>query len=68
MGKHESVMMLWQYLELSEKKRLMHEFTRTHGEYFSRREFFEFLEDKYDDSQIAFEVFDGISADEKAAV
>lgn len=67
MSKYESLMTLWQYLELSEKKRLMYEFSRTHGEHFSRYEFFEFLADKYDDSQIEFEVGDGESEDRKAA-
>ncbi|MGI9536163.1 MAG: hypothetical protein ACR2PB_03770 [Desulfocapsaceae bacterium] len=55
MGRHESLMVLWQYMELSEKKRLMHEFAKTHGDHFSRYEFFEFLADRYDDSQVEFE-------------
>lgn len=67
MGKHEFLMALWQYIELSEKKRLMHEFAKLHGEHFSRYEFFEFLADKYDDSQIEFESGDGAPSREETA-
>ena len=68
MGKHEYLMVLWQYMELSEKKRLMHEFAKIHGDHFSRYEFFEFLADKYDDSEIEFESGDGEPENEEAVV
>ena len=67
MGAHESLMVLWQYMELSEKKRLMHEFAKIHGDHFSRHEFFEFLAEKYDDSQIEFDSCGGEPAKEEAA-
>jgi hypothetical protein len=55
MGEFETLAALWQYLDLSEKKRLIYEFSKIHGDHFSKVEFFEFLADKYDDSQIEFE-------------
>jgi hypothetical protein len=67
MDKIESLMVLWKYIDLSEKKRLMHEFTRTHGEHFSNYEFFEFLANKYDDSQIEFESGEDESSEKVAA-
>lgn len=67
MRKHNHVMLLWRYMELSEKKRLMNTFARKHGANFSPTEFFEFLSDEYDDSQISFEVIDGDTVKEKAA-
>jgi len=67
MGNLESFMILWQCMDLSEKKRLMHEFSKIHGEHFSRYEFFEFLANKYDDSQIEFESSDGESLEEAVA-
>lgn len=67
MDKIESLMVLWKYMDLSEKKRLMHEFTKAHGDHFSKYEFFEFLADKYDDSQIEFESGEDESSEKVAA-
>ena len=55
MGRYESMMMLWKFMDLTEKERLMYLFTQKHGEHFTRDEFFDFLAERYDDSQIAFE-------------
>lgn len=55
MGNIDTLMILWQFMDLSEQKRLMQEFTKIHGDHFSKYEFFEFLADKYDDSHIEFE-------------
>ena len=67
MDKIESLMVLWQYMDLTEKKRLMHEFANLHGEHFSKYEFFEFLANKYDDRQIEFESGVNESSEEVAA-
>ena len=67
MDKIESMMVIWKYMDLSEKKRLMHQFTTTHGDHFSKYEFFEFLADKYDDSQIEFESGEDESTEKVAA-
>jgi hypothetical protein len=67
MDKVESLMVHWQYMDLTEKKRLMHEFATIHGEHFSKYEFFEFLAHKYDDRQIEFESGEDESSEEVAA-
>ena len=67
MDKIQSLMVLWKYMDLSEKKRLMLEFTKTHGDHFSKYEFFEFLADKYDDSEIEFESGEDESSEKVAA-
>ncbi len=67
MSKHKHLMMLWNYMELSEKKRLMYKFAQKHGDHFTRYEFFEFLAEEYDDSQIEFETVDGEPVNKKVA-
>lgn len=67
MSKYNYLITLWKYMELCEKQRLMHKFTRKHGEHFSASEFFEFLSEEYDDSQIEFEAVDGNLLKERAA-
>ena len=66
MGKYESLVMLWKFFDRTEKERLIYQFTRVHGEHFSRNEFFKFLAKKYDGSQIRFEAV-GDPADKKAS-
>lgn len=61
MERYDPIMILWRYMELPEKKKIMFEFIKKHGDHFDRNEFFRFLAEKYDVSQIEFE------ADEKAA-
>lgn len=67
MRTYNHVMMLWKYMEFSEKKRLKQKFTRKHGEHFCATEFFEFLSDEYDDSQIEFEADGGEMVKERSA-
>ena len=66
MGNYESLIMLWKFFDRTEKERLMYQFTKIHGDHFSRKEFFEFLAKKYDDSQMKFEAA-GDPADKKAS-
>ncbi len=41
---------LWNYMELSEKQRLMRTFLSQHGDHFSRDDFLRFLASRYDEA------------------
>jgi len=48
MSKTESYMRLWNFMELSEKQRLMRQFLDQHGDHFSKDDFVRFLALRYD--------------------
>ena len=50
MSKTDSYMRLWNFMELSEKQRLMREFLNQHGDHFSKDDFVRFLALRYDGS------------------
>ena len=54
MSKHESFMDLWNFMEISEKQRLMRQFLKQHGDHFSRDDFVRFLAQKYDGAPLDF--------------
>ncbi len=43
MGTSDSFMKLWNFMELSEKQRLMRQFLSQHGDHFSKADFVRFL-------------------------
>ena len=43
---------LWNYMELSEKQRLMRTFLSQHGDHFSRDDFLRFLAVRYDGADL----------------
>ena len=47
MSKTESYMRLWNFMELSEKQRLMRQFLDQHGDHFSKDDFVRFLALRY---------------------
>ena len=52
MSDSNSFMNLWNFMELSEKQRLMRQFLSQHGDHFSRDDFIRFLALRYEkDSQ-----------------
>lgn len=48
MSKDTDFMNLWNFMELSEKQRLMRTFLSQHGEHFSKDDFLRFLALRYD--------------------
>ncbi len=51
MSKTDSYMRLWNFMELSEKQRLMRQFLNQHGDHFSKDDFVRFLALRYDGGQ-----------------
>lgn len=49
MSTPSSFMSLWNFMELSEKQRLMRQFLSQHGDQFSKDDFMRFLARKYND-------------------
>jgi hypothetical protein len=45
----DTFMHLWNFMELSEKQRLMRQFLSQHGDHFSKDEFIRFLSLRYED-------------------
>jgi len=54
MSKTNSFMKLWNFMELSEKQRLMRQFLNQHGDHFSKDDFVRFLAMRYDDGRGEF--------------
>lgn len=54
MSKSKSFMSLWNFMELSEKQRLMRTFLSQHGDHFSKSDFIKFLAMRYDGVQHGF--------------
>lgn len=48
MSKHDLFMSLWNFMEISEKQRLMRQFLKQHGDHFSTDDFVRFLSMRYD--------------------
>ncbi len=48
MSTSKSFMKLWNFMELSEKQRLMRQFLSQHGDHFSKDDFVKFLAMRYD--------------------
>ena len=48
MSENKAFMDLWNYMEFSEKQRLMRTFLSQHGEHFSKDDFLRFLALRYD--------------------
>ena len=48
MSNSDSFMNLWNFMELSEKQRLMRQFLSQHGDHFSRDDFIRFLALRYE--------------------
>ncbi|MEJ2057157.1 MAG: hypothetical protein P8X39_04895 [Desulfofustis sp.] len=48
MSEHKAFMDLWNFMELSEKQRLMRTFLSQHGENFSKDDFLRFLALRYE--------------------
>ena len=51
MSTHSSFMNLWNFMELSEKQRLMRQFLSQHGDHFSKDDFVKFLARRYEDGR-----------------
>ncbi len=54
MSKSDSFMSLWNFMELSEKQRIMRQFLEQHGDHFSKDDFVKFLAVRYDGSRLDF--------------
>lgn len=54
MSDPDPFMKLWNFMELSEKQRLMRQFLSQHGDHFSRDDFIKFLALRYDDKRREF--------------
>lgn len=51
MSTNDSFMNLWNYMEISEKQRLMQQFLKQHGDHFNREDFIRFLARRFDDTR-----------------
>lgn len=51
MSTHSPFMNLWNFMELSEKQRLMRQFLSQHGDHFSKEDFVKFLARRYEDGR-----------------
>lgn len=47
MSKNNSFMNIWNFMEISEKQRLMQQFLMQHGDHFSKEDFVRFLAKRY---------------------
>lgn len=54
MNKSDSFISLWNFMELSEKQRLMRQFLKQHGDHFSKDDFVKFLAKRYDRTRMQF--------------
>ena len=54
MSTSKSFMKLWNFMELSEKQRLMRQFLSQHGDHFNKDDFVKFLAMRYDGGRQEF--------------
>jgi hypothetical protein len=54
MNNHESLFDLWNFLELSEKQRLMLQFRKSQGNHYTKSEFLEFLAERYKGLKVTY--------------
>ncbi|MGI9537891.1 MAG: hypothetical protein ACR2PB_12530 [Desulfocapsaceae bacterium] len=52
MSKTDPFMRLWNFMELSEKQRIMRQFLNQHGDHFSKDDFVRFLALRYDGTNL----------------
>lgn len=67
MSKYDSFITLWRFMDLAERKRLMHEYTQKHGGHFSRDDFFKVLAKRYQGDRLKFKSVDGEPINGEAA-
>lgn len=66
MSNSDSFMKLWNFMEFSEKQRLMRQFLTQHGDHFSKADFVRFLALKFDDGHQEFKPLAGnLNKDER---
>ena len=54
MSRSDSFMSLWNFMELSEKQRLMRQFLKQHGDHFSKDDFVKFLSRRFERTRTEF--------------